>query len=147
MKWVHNALRQLANTQKAEATVVRAGENKALHNQRHQAVANKVAEEIRLAGKDPDSEVPDVVFAQGSKKDLVNQRSKGTLAFDSDVVFGPVPKPSRDTRGKQAERQVLEEKIKGVAKVLEAYGVFEDMSYSKQQELLRAIVAVFMSGG
>jgi len=146
MKWVHNALRQLANTQKAAATVVRTEERKVEHNQRHQAVEKRVAEEIRHAGKDPESEVPDVVFAQGSKKSLADQRSKGTLAFDSDVIFARVPKPARATNGKQAEREILEEKIKGVAKILEAYGVFEDMSYTKQQELLRAIVAVFVSG-
>lgn len=146
MKWVHNALRQLANTQKAAATVVRTEERKAQRNQRQLAVENQIAEEIRHAGKDPDSDVPEVIFARGTKKDLAVQRAKGALAFDSDVVFAPVPKPARTTTGKQAEREILEEKIRGVAKILDAYGVFEDMSYSKQQELLRAIVAVFISG-
>ena len=41
MKWVHNALRQLANTQKAAATVVRTEERKVEHNQRHQAVEKR----------------------------------------------------------------------------------------------------------
>lgn len=146
MKWVHSALRQLANTQKAAATVIRTEERKVEHSERHRAVEERIAEEIRHAGKDPVSDVPDVVFARGTKKELADQRSKGALAFDSDVVFAPVPGIARAGIGAQAKREILEEKIKGVAKILEAYGVFEDMSFSKQQELLRAIVAVFVSG-
>ena len=146
MKWVHNALRQLANTQKAAATVVRTEERKAHQNQRQQAVESRVIEEIKHTGKDPDTEIPKVVFSHGDKKELVDQRTKGALAFDSEVVFAPVPRPARATSGKQAEREILEEKIKGVAKILEAYGVFGGMTYAKQQELLRAIVAVFVSG-
>ena len=73
-------------------------------------------------------------------------RAEGVLAFDSEVVFAEVPEPVRKTPGQQAERELLEEKIKGVAAVLDAYGLFKDLSYEKQQQLLRSIVSIFVSG-
>ena len=146
MKWVRNALRQLANTQKAAATAVRSEVRKVYQDQRQQAVETCVIEEIKQAGKNPDTEIPEVVFSRGNTKDLFDHRTKGALAFDTEVIFAPVPKPGRVTTVNQAERDIFEEKIKGVAKILEAYGVFEGMPYAKQQKLLRSIVAIFVSG-
>ena len=98
------------------------------------------------AAGDPDADIPEVVFVEGNTDEIAEQRTKGVLAFDPDVIFSPLPKPERKGSVKQADRELFEAKIKGVAQILDAYGVFEDMTYAKQQELLRAIVAVFASG-
>ena len=145
MKWVHSALRQLANTQKAVSTEVRTEAKKLEQRQSKKAVGTKIAEEIRHAGKDPETEAAEVVFEPGGSKKLAEKRSKGVLAFDPDVVLSPLPQSSRSTTGKQNKHELYEEMIKGVAQILDAYGVFEQMSYSRQQKLLRAILAVFVS--
>jgi hypothetical protein len=145
MTWVHSALRQLANTHKALSSVVRTEEKQQNLGKRTKQIEKKVASELEKAGIDPDTDAPEVVFA-GDKTKLKEMRAEGVLAFDSEVVFAEVPEPVRKTAGQQAERELLEEKIKGVAAVLDAYGLFKDLSYEKQQQLLRSIVSIFVSG-
>jgi hypothetical protein len=145
MAWVHSALRQLANTHKALSAVVRTEAKEKKQGARTKEVEKKVAAELEKAGIDPDVDAPEVVFAGGDKKKLKELRAGGVLAFDEEVVFAPVP-PTRQTATKKAERDLLEEKIKGVAAVLDAYGVFRDLSYEKQQQLLQSIVSIFVSG-
>jgi len=144
MKWVHNALRQLANTHKQVASEVRTEKRKVERDQRTRTLARTIEQELRHAGKDPDADVPDVVFAETEA--LAEHRSTGAIAFDAGVVLSPLPEPERSTAAKRADRALWEEKVRGVAKILEAYGVLEDLTYEKQQELLRAIVAVFVGG-
>jgi Histidine kinase-, DNA gyrase B-, and HSP90-like ATPase len=141
MKWVHNALRQLANMHKQVAAGVRVEKKKAELDERTEALERTVEEQLRQAGKDPASEVSEVVFAESEA--LAGHRSNGAMAFDAGIVFAPLPDPQRKAPGKRADRTLLEDRIRGVAKILEAYGVFENMTYERQQELLRAIVAVF----
>ena len=76
-------------------------------------------------------------------EDLPLRRKRGILAYHKNKVFEHRQKPLRKTQiTTQAERK-FETQIKAVAKILDAYGVFEDMPYEKQQRLLRDIVAVF----
>jgi hypothetical protein len=145
MTWVHSALRQLANTHKALSSVVRTEEKQEKLGRRTKQIEKKVASELEKAGIDPDTDAPEVVFAEDKTK-LKEMRAEGVLAFDPDVVFAEVPEPTRKTPGQKAERELLEEKIKGVAAVLDAYGLFKDLSYEKQQQLLRSIVSIFVSG-
>ena len=86
-----------------------------------------------------------MILISGKSGELTSKRKEGVLAFDSDVVFEDVPEQLRATATNKARREYLEEKTRAVAKILEAYGVFENMKYTKQQALLRAIVAVFAS--
>ena len=146
MKWVHSALRQLANTQKSVSTEVRTEAKSVQQGRSKKAVGAKIAEAIREAGKDPETETAEVMFELGGGNGLAKRRSSGILALDPKVVLSPLPEARRSTKAKKGERELYEEKIKGVAQILEAYGVFEEMSYSKQQKLLRAILAVFVTG-
>jgi hypothetical protein len=144
MSWVHNSLRQLANTHKALAAVIRTGKKQTERKEKAREISKKVGDALVWAGVDPDTESPEVVFTD--KSELKEKRTEGVLAFESDVIFAPVPSGGRETPGKKAGRELLEEKIKGVAQVLEAYGAFQDMNYEKQQQLLQAIVSIFVSG-
>jgi hypothetical protein len=146
MTWVHSALRQLANTHKALSAVIRTEEKEKKQGTRTKEVEKTVAAALERAGLDPDVDAPAVVFAgDGDQKKLKEMRAQGVLAYDGDVVFAPVPPPIRNTPGKRAERELFEEKIKGVAAVLEAYGLLKDLSYEKQQQLLQSIVSIFVS--
>ena len=145
MKWVHNSLRQLANTHKALASTVRVEKQKVQQTQRMSALTEKVERALRDAGIDAEEEIPDVIFTFGEPAELTSKRKQGVLAFDGGVVFRDVPEQLRATAANKARREYLEEKTKAVAKILDAYGVFNNMKYAKQQELLCAIVAVFAS--
>lgn len=142
--WVHNALRQLATTHKAIAATIRTGERAKEHVQKTSEVTRTVANALKTAGVDPEIDAPEVILAP--KSELKGKRGEGVLAFDADVII-PYPTSSgRETAGKRAERELLEEKVKGVAQVLEAFGAFEGMNYERQQQLLQSIVSIFMSG-
>jgi len=145
MKWVHNSLRQLANTHKALASTVRVERQRVQQDHRMTALTETVERAIRDAGIDAEEEIRDVVFTSGEKEELTAKRKQGVLAFDGNVVFQSVPGQSRATAANKARREYLEEKTRAVARVLDAYGVFNNMKYAKQQELLRAIVAVLAS--
>ena len=144
MKWVHNALRQLANTHKAIASLIRSGTKEVEHGKRAKAVGKKVAEALEKAGVDPDTEAAEVVFTEADE--LAEKRSEGVLAFDADVVFAPLPQGGRATTGKKADRELLEERVKGIAQVLDAYGAFEGLNYERQQLLLQSIVSIIVTG-
>jgi Histidine kinase-, DNA gyrase B-, and HSP90-like ATPase len=146
MTWVHSALRQVANTHKALSSIVRSAEKEKKQGARTREVEKKVAAELEKAGIDPDIDAPEVVFAESNKQKLKEMRAEGVLAFEADVIFAPVPQPARQTATNRAERELLEEKIKGVAAILDAYGVLKDLSYDKQQQLLQSIVSIFVSG-
>jgi hypothetical protein len=145
-KWVHNALRQLANTHKALASDIRTEKKKEEHAERSQRLDQTITEALELAGIDPDSDAPAVVFSDGDGENLKAERSKGTLAFDSEVVFASVPRGTRSSHGRRDARQILVEKVKGIAQVLDAYGAFEGLTYEKQEQLLRSIVSIFVTG-
>ena len=136
MKWVHNALRQLANTHKALASTVRGEKQKVQQTQRIGALTEKVERALKDAGIDTEEEIPDVIFTTGEPGKLATKRKQGVLAFDGNVVFQDVPEQLRATAPNRARREYLEEKTKAVARILDAYGVFDNMKYAKQQELL-----------
>lgn len=161
MKWVHHALRQIANTQKALGEGIQKEEGKAYAEERLRSLHETVTKEL-ASGKD---DIPEVVFVTGKSRDqattaqeeLFKERKKGTLAFDSKEIFGvfesprpgPIGKKPRQKKPKndpKTEKAFFEEQIKAVARILAAYGCLEGMSYAKQQRLLRAIVAVFSEG-
>jgi hypothetical protein len=142
--WVHNALRQLANTHKALAATIRTGKKAKEHVKKTNEVSRRIAKALETAGVDPEAETPEVILAP--KSELKGKRGEGVLAFEADVILPQPQVGGRDTPDKRAERELLEEKVKGVAVVLEAFGAFDGMNYEKQQQLLQSIVSIFMSG-
>ena len=140
--WVHQAFRQLSNRHKAIGKAMRdsARENNA--HQKMQAIDQKVNKTLRSLIPDEDTPLPEVIFTENEKQEL-QSRKEGYLAFQKSNVFG-----TRDQKRRSSSKQIIDDadfeaRIKAVAKVLDAYGVFNKMSYEKQQRLLREIVAIF----
>lgn len=145
MKWVHRALRQLANTHKQLASEIRTERREEESEEESKTLRKFVREEYRRVGGDAGESPPEVVFAEKEDKDVAEQRKRGALAFDAKVVLATVSK--RTGKAQDVSRMRVAEKTKAVAQILKAYGVFENMPRSRQQELLRAIVAVFAGEG
>lgn len=138
-KWLHGALRQLATTQKRLAGKVRDQEReRQIHAQRTEL--QKAVEEEWAHVRGDDDRPPDIQFTgKGGSGETTKEAG---IIFERERIF-PVRTGDRKTSASIAESKMLEEKIKAVAAVLSAYGVFDEMPRNKQQELLRAIVRIF----
>jgi len=139
-KWLHGALRQLATTQKRLAKQVRDKERENLVEV-HKSELQKAVEEEWVRARGDDERPPDIQFA--AKGDYGRARNNKEMVFERERIFPARTGTVRKTSASTAEEKKFEEQVKAVAAVLSAYGVFDDMSQEKQQELLRAIARVF----
>ena len=144
MRWVHRALRQLTNTLKKLASDVRETETKSRHVKQNAKLNKIVTEEIKTARKDEDFAPTDIELIKGDKQKIAKERKKGKLALDADRIFTNQGSTDGRARRSSAESQLLNNQVKAVAKVLDAYGFFQELTYEKQEELLRAIVSIFL---
>lgn len=147
MNWLHGAIKQFSNTNKSIGKAIRDADTV---QRSEAAVSNleKVADkEIRkIVGEDYD--IPEVLFVE-KEGQLSELRKDGNIALSRESIFSERSKvqPKRkNATAKMAERQ-FNKKIEAVAKVLHAHGLFDDMPYSEQEEILRAIVNIFSVGG
>jgi hypothetical protein len=142
VRWVHRALRQVTNKHKelgSTARQARRGQETEKKIESIQTAVNTAFSE--LGDEAPASPTP-VEFekAPGAMPDKKEKRKKGTIVFQTKEVF-------RDANKSSTEQQVLEEKMKAVAQILDAYGILETLDYDKQAILLRAICNIFLAGG
>ena len=86
---------------------------------------------------------PAVRFLDTEKDDLTQERRNGDLVYNKSEVFRFRPKPKREKKKRKAIEVEFENQIKAVATILEAYGVFDGMTYDRQQDLLKDIVRIF----
>lgn len=146
-RWVHRVLKQIANTLKKISSDILDEKRRSSQEQRQEKVDKIAHEAIARLQKQDEYIAPEVVFTdpvpQENLFDTQPKRKQGALVFDSGVIFADVPEPDRLTKGIKGQRTLLQKQMAAVARILDAYGVFEDMPYQRQQELLRSIAAVF----
>lgn len=134
--WVHRSLRQITNTHKAigdsSRAQIRAAERE-VATSRLDSFALKTWSDIR---KDDES-APEVVIME-SKEEVEAHRASGSLAFERAKI--PAVAQSGTSKPTTLERSEI---LKAMAKILEAYGVFEGMSFARQHSLLNALLAVY----
>lgn len=138
-KWLHNSLRQLSNTQKRIAKSIRddlrESETDTFKSEIQQAT---IYEWQKVRGESGDSP-PSIVFADPK---LMPDKDRSTsLVFEKEKIFEPIHR-TRRTSASNADEQRFEEVMKGIASVLTAYGVFDDMHHDMQHQLLRAIAKI-----
>ena len=144
MRWVHRALRQLTNTHKKLASDIRDTAVQSRHGKQNKKLDQIVDQEISKVNEDEDIETPDVELVNGDKKKILSERKKGKLALDADRIFPPLSSMAGHTKRSKAEIELLNNQVKAIAKVLDAYGLFEKLTYEQQEELLKAIVSIFL---
>lgn len=137
-KWVHSALRQLANAQKSEAKQARekkSAEEKDEHRERMQAAAADVVKRFPTyssTGKDGE-EPPVYTVAENSEK-AATMREQGQFVLDLQQIVG--------LRPGWKKQELFVELIRGIAAVLQDFGIFDELSYERQHEVLSAIAAM-----
>jgi hypothetical protein len=141
-RWVHRSLRQVVNTLKGLAADLQTEANAQKQLANEKMLAAFVAQEVVRVSGDSSARPVDVDLTSNNSAKLADERKKGRLALNADKVF---QLRGRKTTGKRkkAEDSLFQRQIKAVAQVLEAYGLLDKLTYDKQEELLRAIVAIF----
>jgi len=147
MRWVHRALRQVMNTLKQAAADARERTIQRTQAVTAQSLEGIVAEEVARASRDADAKPTDVDISESSDAEIGRERKKGRLALRADRIFQPLPEPKRTGKRNRVDRELFRRQIKAVAQVLNAYGLLDDLTYDQQEELLRAIVAIFAVDG
>lgn len=147
-RWVHRALRQVTNKHKELGRTARDKKLTAESKQRYAEIESAVEKALDSLGEYAPDNVADIDFTQQEEitDEIKNQRKKGILVFRRDEVFKDISK-GRKTARAHLDQQLLEEKMKGVAQVLDAYGLLEQLDYEDQERLLHAICDVFLAGG
>lgn len=136
-KWLHNALRQLASTQKRMASEVRLiarGANKDATVEAIQNVATKIWQE---ENDDVGAIPPPIELSH------TNQRSLDEP--DAYVFTRSAIVPERKTANTSKTRvrnSIIEEKLKAIAQVLASFGLLDAVAPRKQERLLKAIYEI-----
>jgi len=135
-KWLHNALRQLASTQKRLAGEVRGRHREQERETRFSEIRQVVTDTWRNEADDVAAAPPDVAFSDQSASVSSNSTSE-TYVFPRHVVTSSVAAQ----KNKQSQ-DILEEKMRAIAQILIGFGALENFSPSKQERLLAAIYQV-----
>jgi hypothetical protein len=145
-KWVHRALRQLATKHKAIGSELKAAARSQHAEQVREALQQVVSETLSNAPEAED-EPPEVIFVDDERSpDAKQARKEGAIVFPRRVL-DDFPEPERHGARKEHKRNHFEEQLKAVAQILDAYGLLKQLTYQQQEQILRAIARVFLTGG
>jgi hypothetical protein len=141
-RWLHSAIRQIVNRLKSLARDASIHKKTISINQNINTIQSIGDQEWNKFSKDKEISVPPSVKIFKSKglekteieENIQESRKRGDIAFDEDVI---IPEQNSDI--------TLKVKIEALAKVLHGFGVFEEMEYDRQQEIIRAIIRIFTS--
>ncbi|WNJ98676.1 ATP-binding protein [Thalassospiraceae bacterium LMO-JJ14] len=127
--WLHRAIKQLTNRHKELGAQRRAGRREE-ENDAVQSFADKI-----WLSQRSDEEPPQIQIArdEGSARSI---RRDGYMTFSRDKL------PILNT-GSALQKSERESKAIAIAKILAAFGVFDEKSYTEQQSLINSILAVF----
>jgi hypothetical protein len=141
VKWLHSALRQLANRHKEIGKTLRSG-NLAVQGQR---VREKVEERVETALKARGVEdVPEVVLVDPAEQSGMRKlRSEGTIAMRKDVVMPPSTAKYK-TSADDERQKLAEKKAVAVVQLLHGWGLLEKLSYQEQEKLIRDILEIVL---
>jgi len=138
-RWLHSALRQVANMQKKVASELRKDNISQRTDDTIGRLQSFVEREWEVIGNDPDESPPPIVFSDGSHENSSGSPTEqGAYVFDRSTLFSEI-KTKRKTSTSDSSLKVFEEKLKSIAQLLAAYGVFDNMTKSRQERLLKSI--------
>lgn len=143
--WIHSALRQVATRHKSIGKDIRESNRTNEAEVKKSNVAKIVREEIRKAPNVSKNVLPTKVEFTSTPQDTKKLRGEGMIALPwtnfADLMAGQKRKGARNAQ----DEDLLKEQLKSLAQLLDAYGILENLSYSEQQSLLRAIARIFRS--
>jgi len=143
--WVHNSLRQFATRHKSIGKEIRESKQEKERIHTMDAFERFVRERLQEIKADSDIEPLAVDFVK-APLEIQKKRKAGELVFDYNRVFPEYVNGKRKTAKWLSEQAQFEAKVKAIARILGAFELFDHMTYERQQDLLREIVAVLSFG-
>ena len=135
-KWLHEALRQLTNTQKKiSKDLLAQSQNES--GQKALTAIQKVASEVWSREMDEASDPPEVEFVTAGK---TQAKVNDAYTYKRESV---VPERTKANTSKQRQHEtVLEKKLGAITQVLASFGLLDALSKHKQEKLLKAIYQI-----
>ena len=136
-RWLHNALRQLATTQKRIASEVRSEVREEIKEQQKTEI-QQIAMDIWKQEMKDEYSAPPVVS--------IKEKSEEISTGSADIVL--VKSPPRDSQTRKmtsAASQINDEKMKAITQILASFGLLESLTQQQQNRLLNAIYNVLDS--
>ena len=131
-RWLHGAIRQLTNRQKSISSKARV-ESRQRSGEKLTELLRQSSENVWNHVRGGDAEAPPEITFEDKDELIKERRSTGAPAFLRQAVI------QVGTGQKAKKQEDLEPRLKAIALVLQAYGVFDDMPYSRQEKLLSEI--------
>ncbi|MGW1798926.1 ATP-binding protein [Streptomyces sp. NPDC001984] len=134
-RWLHNALRQLATTQKRQAQQLRGTARISAQRDTEDRIS-RIVDSVNALRTDGEGIVPDIHFTGSNRK--VALRSEGIAqTFDFDRIVKEIPQRPVSPPDPDSVR-----KLEAITKVLSIYGVLEQLTPKEQENLLGSILGI-----
>lgn len=141
VKWLHSALRQLANKHKELGSAVRSKKLKVNAGETRARVDEFVEKSLKSRGI---ADVPTVTLVnQASDSEMRKLRSGGTIAFKREKIVPPSD-ADRQTPKEQERQKIADRKTIAILKILHSWGLLEALSYKDQEKLMREIMEIVL---
>jgi Histidine kinase-, DNA gyrase B-, and HSP90-like ATPase len=143
VKWLHSALRQLANRHKDIGKRTRSEKLTKEGKRVREQIEDRVESALKGRGVE---DIPDVVLLEQAKQSDVRQlRRQGTIALRKEAVVPP--SSAKLTVAEQQRRQLAEKKAIAIVQLLHGWGLLENLSYEDQENLIGAIIDIVLVEG
>ncbi|MET9366765.1 ATP-binding protein [Streptomyces griseoflavus] len=134
-RWIHNALRQLATTQKRQAQLLRQEARVSARRDTEDRIS-RIVESANAVRTDGEGVIPNVSFTN-SRNTASSQFEGITQSFDLDRIVDEIPDKPLAAPSPSSIR-----KLEAITKVLSVYGVFEQLAPKEQDNLLGSILGI-----
>ncbi|MFH9694852.1 ATP-binding protein [Streptomyces globisporus] len=137
-RWLHNALRQLATTQKRKAQQLRQEARGSATRDTEDRI-NRIVSSANSVRTDGEGVVPEIQFKGPTqhRQHVVTTRGSVVQTFDLDRIYSEIPDRPITTVGPKSLR-----KLEAITKVLSVYGVLEQLTPKEQDNLLGSILGI-----
>lgn len=141
VKWLHSALRQLANKHKGIGSSVRLKKLEIEGKKIRERVEERVVLSLKTRGVE---DMPEVVLLDKTHEaETPKLRKQGIIVLRKDAIIPPSSTKYHTT--KDVERNKLaEKKAIAVTQLLDGWGLLEKLTYEEQEELIREILGIIL---
>jgi len=141
VKWLHSALRQLANRHKKIGADLNAKKRDIEGRKVREKVEEKVESALKARGVE---DVPEVVLLDSSRlSDARTLRNEGTIALRKDAVL-PVSSAGRNTLAEKERRRLAEKQAIAIVQLLHGWKLLDKLSFDEQEKLIRDILEIVL---
>jgi len=139
VKWLHSAIRQFANRQKAVGKNLREKMRKDEKEQTKESISKAVSEKLSEVGVE---DLVQVEFMDETIHDSIEtKRDDGVVAFEKHSVF--TPNSEVNTLGLKAT-EVNQRKAEALTQLLYGWGLLDNLNYDDQARLVRDILEILL---